>query len=34
MIQQLEPSGSEAGESGVRNRGQEILKTKHLTHAL
>jgi hypothetical protein len=34
LIQEPEPSGSEAGESRVRNRVREILPTKHLTHAL
>jgi hypothetical protein len=34
LIQQPEPSGSEAGESRVRNMGREIWPTKHLTHAL
>jgi hypothetical protein len=32
LIQQPEPSGSEAGEAWVRNRVWEILLTKHLTH--
>jgi hypothetical protein len=30
LIQQPEPSGSEAGESRVRNRVREILPTKHI----
>jgi hypothetical protein len=34
LIQQPEPSGSEAGESRMRNRGLEILPTKDLSHAL
>jgi hypothetical protein len=34
LIQQPEPSGIEAGETWVRNRVQESLPTKHLTHAL
>jgi hypothetical protein len=34
LIQQPEPSGSEAGESLVKSRVQEILLTKHLAHAL
>jgi hypothetical protein len=32
LIQQPEPSDSEAGESRVRNRGREMWPTKHLTH--
>jgi hypothetical protein len=34
LVQQPEPSGSEAGESRVRNRGREIWPTKNVTHAL
>jgi hypothetical protein len=34
LIQQPEPSGSEAGKSGVRNGVQESLPSKHLTDAL
>jgi hypothetical protein len=34
LIQQPEPPGSEAVESRVRNRGREILPTKHLTNIL
>jgi hypothetical protein len=34
LIQQPQPSGSEVGESRVRNRVREMLPTKHLTHAL
>jgi hypothetical protein len=34
LIQQPEPSGSEAGVSQVKNWVREILLTKHLTHAL
>jgi hypothetical protein len=34
LIRPPEPSGSEAGGSRVRNRGREILVTKHLTHAV
>jgi hypothetical protein len=33
LIQQPEPSGSEARESRVRNKGRKIWPTKHLTHA-
>jgi hypothetical protein len=34
LIQEPEPSGSEAGESQVRNRVWEILRIKRLTHAV
>jgi hypothetical protein len=34
LIQQPEPSGSEAGKAQVRNRVRDILPTKHLTQAL
>jgi hypothetical protein len=34
LIQQPQPSGSKAGESWVRNKDQEGLPTKHLTHAV
>jgi hypothetical protein len=34
LTEQPELSGREAGESQVTNRVQEILPTKHLSHAL
>jgi hypothetical protein len=34
LIQQPEPSGSEAGESRVRNRVRVSLPTRHLARAL